>query len=769
MSYQHLRIQREQPLTQRHPRKPKPFKPIDAKMHGASLLESFGRARSETQDSSANGFDERRLIKIKLRDGDKSVPDFQNIPGIQIISQEPGALVIAFATESGLDEFEKRLTTLARDGTVTRKELIFAVEAFELWTPEERTGAALKKLGLPAADRFILDAELWPLERTDQREQALASFREWLKKEGIEALDEMRQPSLLMVRLRCSQSHANLLLKHRDVRTLDLPPNHGVAVQLLMTDINNFPPVASPPQNAPAVAVLDSGLTLGHPLLQGAGGDAQGYVFPDRKPEDERPWHGTFVAGIALYGDVRECIQASGFVPTLKVVSGKVFNDDGQDQTTFVEKAVEAAVRELNELYQCKVFNLSYGDLNKIYDGGHLRGLAYTLDRLSRELDVLFVVSTGNISREELPEDVRANYPRYLLEDSYRLLDPATALNALTVGGLAKYTQSRNAQKHPNTLESNPIAQANQPFPLTRVGPSLNKAIKPDFVEHAGNIAETRQPGRYENSGLGVVSLNGGFASSSAFAEDIGTSYAAPALAHKAAKLQAELPDASQNLLRAVLATHATWPAETASLFSDNKSELTRVVGYGQVDEEALFRSLDSNVTLLTEERIENNKHHFFELPVPASFWKPGARNRKISVALAYSPAVRTTRIDYRMSKLWFTFVDANSLDEVVGAFQKNREEGMGERSSGRWLSNKDRKEGTLQLSSWTFKRPITKSKVFVIVTRQDSAWSTIGDELEPYALAISIEDREQVGVQLYDEVKAVLKARAQNRARARV
>ena len=33
------------------------------------------------------------------------------------------------------------------------------------------------------------------------------------------------------------------------------------------------------------------------------------------------------------------------FVPQLRLFSGKVFEDDGQDQTEFVEKAVEEAVR----------------------------------------------------------------------------------------------------------------------------------------------------------------------------------------------------------------------------------------------------------------------------------------------------------------------------------------------------------------------------------------------------------------------------------------
>lgn len=136
-----------------------------------------------------------------------------------------------------------------------------------------------------------------------------------------------------------------------------------------------------------------------------------------------------------MYGNVADQLRTGRFTPELTLISGKVFEDDGTDQTRFVENAVEEAVRSFHEQYGCRVFNLSYGDRNKVYDGRHVRGLAYTLDRLSRELGVLFVVPTGNLSLHDLPDNHREAFPDYLLDESSRLLDPATALNALTVGG----------------------------------------------------------------------------------------------------------------------------------------------------------------------------------------------------------------------------------------------------------------------------------------------------------------------------------------------
>lgn len=727
MAYEHLRFRRELALTDRHKKRDKRprFRPIDPREFGSKLLRDFGAARQRAALEDLGGYDERILFKIQLREG-ATVPELDLIPGVQLVSQEDKFVVLAFADKSGLATFESRLTHLAREGKATRAEILYALQSFDHWTSEDRKGAALKQYDFPDATSFMLDVELWPQERLDKREAMLSAFLAWLRTQGMKRLDDLKQPSLVMVRVACNREQAeNLLLRHRDVRTVDLPPRTGVTVQLLRTDINLLPTPPPPPDNAPGIGVLDAGLTSNHPLLAPAVGDAQGYLSPQRNSHDGPPhWHGTFVAGLALYGDVAECLRRGSFVPQLRLFAGKVFEDDGHDHAEFVEKAVEEAVRELHNQYGCRIFNLSYGDLNKVYDGRHVRGLAYTIDRLTRELGVLFIVPTGNLLSHELPAEPRKHYPDYLLDDSARLLDPAPALNAVTVGGLALHTATRESQRHPTTIEDHCLAKKDEPFPLGRSGPSIIGAIKPDLVEHAGNLALMRSGGRTRSDGLGLISTCGDFAGGRPFSEDIGTSYAAPQVAHHAARLLKELPDAPANLLRALLAANARWPLPCVDLLNpngkaDGKSRLLRLVGYGRIDEDTLYRSVDQAVTLLAEDQIANDKCHFYELPIPASFWSSGKRLREITVALAYSPDVRTTRLDYKMSKLWFTLVTASDLNEVERAFQRNREEGMGERGTNRWLTNNERKAGTLQTSRWNFKMPLRDGeRVFVVVMR---------------------------------------------------
>lgn len=775
MPYEHLRLEKEIPTTDRHRRQNKkpPFRPEDPRAFGNALLRDFRAVREMAADEDLGGFDDRKLLKIRLRQGERQLPNFSLIDGLEVVSQEGYEVVLAFATDAGLNLVEERLATLARDGQVTRKELLFVIDGFEHWTPKDRTGPALAEQGLPQDGPCTLDVELWPQEMPARRQSSLASFRAFATGHEAEILDEVNTTSLLMVRVRCNRCTAEEILRYRDARTVDLPPRWGLAVSTVLTDVNRFAQPAPPEEDAPKVAVLDAGLVSGQPLLAPVVGHAQGYVLPHRSPDDADPWHGTSVAGLAVYGNIEAAIAAGEFTPELYLVSGRVFNNDGADQTEFVENAVERAVRDLHAEFGCRVFNLSYGDLNKVYCGGHVRGLAYTLDRLTRELGVLFVVSTGNLPLGGLPDDPVASFPDYLLEEHARLIDPATALNAVTVGGIARHEATRNAQRYPHAVEERPIARLGHPYPLTRSGPSVNGAIKPDFVEHAGNLAVWRNGGGTTDRGLGVVTTNGGFAGGHAFREVVGTSFAAPLVAHRAAKLLRRVPEASHNLLRALLGAHADWPAPAVPLLNPNdnaegREKLTRLVGYGGIKDDALEQSLDNVVSLICEEQIGNDRCQFYAVPIPNELWEGGRRTREVTVALAYSPEVRTTRLDYRMTKLKFSLVVANDLNEVAAAFQSNRNQGLPERGTNRWLSGEARQAGTLQVSRWTFQqRP--RGHVYVVVTRQDSNWSNVGDEPEPYALCVTIADRTHAQSRLYAQIQALLRARVEQRARARV
>ena len=555
--------------------------------------------------------DEWRLIKIELTEKVSPEDISRASGGLEIVSQENGTLVFALATEDELEPFEAKLGQLATGGQVTYQTLMYALRSFDRWTSRHRTGWALRRDGFPCDEPFLIDAELWPLARGNEASRLRSAFEAWVQDYGGEIIDSVGQAYLCVSRIRCRRSLANNLLRHRDIRTVDLPPRIGMELALAFTPVQALAQIPSPREHAPGIAVRDSGIVAGHPVLGPAVGDAQSFI-PGVSEADEHG-HGTFVSGIALYDDVADCLRNQVFIPELGIFSGRILDEHSRGDPYLIENQAEKAVRYFVGEYGCRIFNGSYGDLNKPYTNRHVAGLAVTLDALSRELDVLFVVPTGNYEGDDTgPCDWSGEYPGYLTTDSSTLLDPAPALSALTVDSLAH--NERNS-RWPNDPGFRPVARADQPSPSTRHGPSVNGAIKPDVVDYGGNMMLDARAGRRPMSGAhgaGELSTSNKFAAGRPFAEDSGTSFAAPRVANAAAHVLKEYPDATVDLCRALLVAHAGTPSSACSeLFAGDDNALRNVTGYGLVDRSALYRSLEDCVTLLAEDTIENERHHF--------------------------------------------------------------------------------------------------------------------------------------------------------------
>lgn len=361
------------------------------------------------------------------------------------------------------------------------------------------------------------------------------------------------------------------------------------------------------------------------------------------------------------------------------------------------------------------------------------------------------------------------------MQASSRLIDPAPALNAITVGGVALLDQSADALRNEHAIEDVPVARIGHPAPFTRSGFSVGNAIKPDFVEDAGNLAFVASRNSIRSQGLGVVSTSSDFAAGRPFRQNHGTSFAATRVANLAAQLAHRFPDNSINLVRAILASHAQWPHPSVTLMNaDGKApgreKLMRLLGYGRIDKNALLDSLDKEVTLFAEDQIGNDRTHFYEIPLPAEYWGTGKRNRELSIGFAYSPEVRTTRLEYRHTRMSFSLVEGASLQAVADAFTRGRAEGIAECKTGRSIRSDARNSATLQASRWVFKLTPSSGprKLYVVVTRNDANWSMQREASEPYALSILVRDRDNVAVNLHARISALLQARVQQRQRAR-
>jgi hypothetical protein len=778
--FPHLVLQRETPVTDKRPG-PRPHfnRPADVREHSLELLERLSNARKQCEGDEG-GFDDRKLIKFSVDKG-FNPDDLQKISQtIEFVSQEQDTVVIGFASDAALTDFERRLATMAKGESVTYKQVFYALRGLDGWSPDDRKGLALKTLGFPETDDFLLDVELWPLEDLPESRSLESSvFETWLRDKAIEKKDKVIQPGLVLYRVLCTIDQAELLLRNRDVRCIDLPPNFRLERTVIFQDLGNFPEIQVPSNDAPGVVVLDSGLNAGHLLLKAAVGEAKSFL-PGESANDENG-HGTHVGGLALYGDFEHCLSTRRFIPRLRLFSGRILDKDNSNNTGFIENHIEQAVRYFNATHACKVFNLSFGDSSKPYLGGHIKGLSVVLDTLSRELDVLFIVSAGNhCIGESSPNGLewRDSYHHYLLKDSWRIIEPATAMNVLTVGSLARHNQTFNSQRNSHDPSELPIAQPDQPSPFTCAGPSVDGAIKPELLAYGGNWAINARAGHTlleQSGGLGVVSTHQSLEGSKVTVKN-GTSMAAPQVAHLAASIQLEYPEANSRFIRALLCLNAVIPPPCQDLIDQNK-EFRRVCGYGKLDERALSRSLEKAVTLKAEGAIENKKHHFYEIPVPPEFANSGIRRlREIAAALAYTPPVRSTRMKYRATRIDFSLVTGPDLDYVTRMFNKatlrDDHENIPEFRTG-LIGKQARSKGTNQADFWRFRQfnassKLRNQKLFVVVTRNDFPW---GENLcsfeENYSLLVSMRDWENEDAQLYTQIKAQLATRLRLRARA--
>ncbi len=791
-NYKHLLIEKELLRNNRRTRKmnlPRIGRD-DILEHSQFLLDNLAQARQNAQ-LQTSGSPETYVLKLNY----SGHLDFAHLykHGVNFISHEGQHVCVAFASEQGLVTFSEHITMLGlEDDDLTYKQILEALDGVDNWSVEDRMSWAVKYHGLPNTVTFTLDIELWPLEVTyhPERNQLCQNFENWLQEQQIRQIDKINLDSLLMYRVEVSTEKAELLLNCRDVRMVDLTPRAGISYQQLNRNIDNIPQnIPSPELNASKVCILDSGINTNHPLLKSS--IAESVSFITDQDAFDHAGHGTAVSGIALYGKLEECNAANYWQPQLWIYNGKILDNDANFDEKTIERRLNDAVKYFVE-QGCRIFNLSLGNANAPYDGKHIRGIAYLLDSLARYYDILFIVSAGNFSGSEnpaVPENSwRNEYPEYLLSKESIIIDPAPALNILTVGSIAQHNATVDEQRYPEIYQLS-AASENQPSPFTRHGPTVKGALKPELVATGGNLAnpmrEENRQWQVEMRGLGVLTCHNQFIGNTLFKEVSGTSFAAPYITHLAGRLLNEYPTASANFLRAMLVNHADIPREMETTFSEDVKtgykearetkhrEIERdVAGYGVINENALYRSNENEVVLIADESIENNSHQFYELPLPSIYLRAQLATRELRITLSYLPAVRTTRLDYIATKISYRLVKGQSLEEVQSHFnhdtQKETETRNDDATGNRNITASLRDKGTVQSSAWKFRRRNPDEKWFVVITRQDRDWGEVLSlEKEEYALVVTVTDRDNEEAQLYSQIKE--RIQEQERIRNRI
>lgn len=689
--------------------------------------------------------------------------------GLTVVSSDRDQTLVLFSSSDDMQEFRARLQAYQGGARPERKaapynSFISSIEKIGTVEPKDRIGIRFREEGFAELSDFdenaeyVVDLELWDVGRRSLREKKLSEISQYVEGRNGEIFDQYIGPSISMLRIKSTGALLRTLLAVEEIALIDLPPEPDIETgEALSLTLDQVPPLSGIPDDAPVIGIIDSGVN-DHPFFQDIIAGAIG--VPDTLGTADDWGHGTRVSGVAIFGDIRTQLNSEMLSRSARLCSAKVVNDQGKfDDRRLVPSQMREAITTLNERFGCRIFVVALGDTKRPYKGGKIGTWAATLDELARELDILIVVSSGNRSPRggNRLEQAVTEYPGYLLEENNGFLEPAGAMNVLTVGALSHGEGiDDSVAEH---VYVRPITREDEPSPFSRVGPGIGGAIKPDLVDVGGTLVFDPMVARLrpgdELPSAGVLTLSHKFIDS-LFTARSGTSYAAPRVAFGAAQILTRFPTASANLLRALLVGSAEVPDAAYEKLSPVSSDaVLRVCGHGRFDLERAAFSDDARVVLYAEDELEIDHFAVYQLPIPEPF--QGAGSRAVRVTLAYDPPVRHTRTDYAGTGMSFRLIRGCDPDQIFEHFRQRPKGEEIPEIAPRFqcaLEPKPtvREKGTVQCASKTFKRSIEQyGNDYYLVVRCEGGWA---GEIGPQSYAIVVELSHQSEIRLYEQIR---------------
>jgi hypothetical protein len=541
----------------------------------------------------------------------------------------------------------------------------------------------------------------------------------------------------------------------------------------------------------PVVALLD-GLPLqnhrrlaGHLIIDDPDNFEADYPATDRR-------HGTAMASLILHGDLgagEPALNRMLYVRPILRPDLKDWRQQRQEtvpENTLVVDLIHRAVRrifegderELPVAPQICVVNLSIGLRDRLFDRA-MSPLGRLLDWLAWKYQVLFIVSAGNhvhrigcnLARNDAAKltarDLQPHIIRAVAADARhrRLLSPAEAVNALTIG--AVHQDASSSSRIPRAIH--PFADYGLPSPINAQGMGYRRAIKPEILLPGGRVVllenlepdanaqfdvctQSRKPGQ-------CVAAPGPTPGDLSYAwYTRGTSNAAALSSRAATNLYDVLKELRDGpggemievvpyaiWLKALLTHAASWgPAgavldqtlRTPENSRQFKEYVTRLLGYGVSDPRLVSECTEYRVTALGGGLLQKDHVHTQRFPLPPSLsgkhcW------RRLTITLAWLTPVNVWHQAWRRADLRFT-PPTNTLQVA--------------RKEADWRAVQ---RGTLQHEVLEGE----KAAAFVdddnleieVSCRADAG---ILEEAVPYALATTVEVAEEIGVDIYDEVR---------------
>jgi len=748
--------------------------------------------------------------------------------GIEVIGELEEGYIIGSAANISLSELEKKISKFA-EGVESKAAGLWEIFHGKNWRPNHILSPALLEEWATISDyhQLVLDVGIaclgtiyvpqHPENRRNQLKNYGKSLNTWEEKKEIaltswkklaleraellrnfveeyqgkiielyegEIVSNSHLPDSFTCRLRISgKGFKDLVLNFpfvfdiSEVQEIKILTNENIDEE--KKDSKDFN-LIEPESHSPYVCVIDSGIQERHVLLKNAIDIKSSRSWVD-SPTDVADYikgggHGTRVAGAVIYP--REIFKSNNYQAVCWIQNARVLDSNNiMPINLFPPKLLEEIV---NHFYfsttKTRIYNQS---INTVYPCRvvHMSPWAAAIDNLTWKNDILFVISAGNIDidrpsfsnlRLGIRDHLRSgrNYPKYFLEKSARISDPAQSLQAITVGSVG-------IQELKGLYYS--LSKHSEPSSYSCSGPGIWGTIKPEVVEYGGDFAfDSGQPPnvavhRDLSPELVRSTMHGG----NHYGKDaIGTSFATPKVTHIIAALEKNFPDQPTLLYRALLIQSARWPewAENAL----NKDEIIKSIGYGIPDIDRAITNTENRVTLISngETFIKAKQVHIYEVKIPEEIRKPAESfNYRVDITLSYKAEPRRTRRNKRRYlSTWLDWKTSKKnesseafLRRVIEHTSEEVPEDTYEEDSGifNWMIREqdrygsilgvNRNSGTVQ-KDWAYIKSYELEESFFIAVIGHTGWNIDPEASVPYSIAITFEAINE-DIELYSKI----------------
>ncbi len=533
-----------------------------------------------------------------------------------------------------------------------------------------------------------------------------------------------------------------------------------------------------------AVCLLDVGVTRGHPLLTPAVNQGDVHAYLPAWPVDDlagpAPGHGTGMAGLALFGDLRPLL-AGGLIPlTHRLESVRILPPTGQNHPEQYgaitrESAARPAVAHPQRR---RIFCMAVTDKTGQANDGFPTAWSGTVDQLcfgSGDGARLFILCAGN-------RRTAANYPAG--KDLDPVESPAQAWNALTVGAFTEKDQIGADPSYAGWLPVappgglSPTSRTSVPWTGSRVAP-----IKPDVVMEGGNYA-TDGTAIDPADSLQLLTARPQGSGGAPFGTFGDTSGAAALAARLAAQVWERYPDYWPETVRGLVVHSASWtPTMAASAGTTMASrELTlRRCGYGAPDPQLAMSSFADEVTLVGQHALQPFTAEgkagdmvLYKLPWPAAHLRELAGLQvQLRVTLSYFIEPKPGRrggfgkYQYPSHQLRFELKRSDETEARFNSRVNRLADKVKDGPEGEpWSYGKLRNHGSIHSDIWEGDAAALARRDLLAVFPASGWWKMAAEgavrtRLARYALIVSLRVIEPVAarVDLYAEVENVIKA----------